>query len=428
MSGAADVMSSDGEAAPDPEVLERRTHDDVAAAWWARWWSRWWVPVLVVYAATRVITTILLQILASVQGPNPWTGPQPGYFDFATIWDGRWYYLVSLYGYPAVLPVAHGHVEQNAWAFLPAYPGLVNAVQFVTQLPWAVCAVLISVAFGAGAALLFYRLLRRLRFSSSTSLFAIVLFCVAPVSPLFQLAYAEAMYIFLLAAALLLLVERRYALLFPVVLVMAFTRPSGLAFALALGLHVSYRWVVRRKDPFPVRERVLSVCLTVFSVLAGLAWPAIAAAVTGNPSAYTDTELAWRSSYLGWMQLVPFTSWFQGADWWFKYGLGLQGWLGIPTVLIVLALFAVCMFSPAVRRLGADVMFWIIAYAVYLLAVFFPQSSIFRILMPMFPLLGVIAIPKSKVYRVALVVVFLALQLGWLLIAWGVDGADWTPP
>ena len=28
----------------------------------------------------------------------------------------------------------------------------------------------------------------------------------------------------------------------------------------------------------------------------------------------------------------------------------------------------------------------------------------------------------------ALVIVFLALQWGWLLICWGVDGLDWTPP
>ena len=70
--------------------------------------------------------------------------------------------------------------------------------------------------------------------------------------------------------------ERRYGWLFPVVLVMAFTRPSGLAFALAVGIHVVYRWLKRGEEPFPVRERVLSASLAVFSGLAGLAWPAIA--------------------------------------------------------------------------------------------------------------------------------------------------------
>lgn len=392
------------------------------------WWTRWWVRVLAVYAASRVVTTVILLMLAGAQGPNPWTSAHPGLFDYSAIWDGRWYNIVSLVGYPAALPVTDGHVTENAWAFMPAYPGLVNAIQFVTQLPWAVAAVLVSVAFGAGAALVFYRLMRRVGLSSSVGLFAVVLLCVSPVSPLFQLAYAESMYMFLLAAALLLLVERRYGLLFPVVLVMAFTRPSGLAFALALVFHVVYRWMHRRTDPFRGRERVLSVTLAIFSGIAGLAWPAIAGLATGDPTAYTDTELAWRSAYIGFTHLVPFTPWFQGAEWWFGYMLGVPGWVGIVVLLILIALFAIVLFTPAVRRLGIDLRFWIAAYAIYLLAVFFPQSSTFRLLMPMFPLLGVLAMPRSRFYRAALVAVFLALQVGWLLVCWGVDGADWSPP
>jgi hypothetical protein len=311
---------------------------------------------------------------------------------------------------------------------MPGYPALVNVLQFLTRMPWPVAAVFVSAVFGAGAALIFYRLLRRLNFSAPTSLFAVVLFCVAPVSPLFQLAYAESMYIFLLVLALYLLVDRRYVALFPVVTIMAFTRPSGLAFALALAMHVAYRWFTRRTDPFPVRDRVLSVSLTVFTGLAGLAWPALAGIVTGSWTAYTDTELAWRAPYIGYMHLMPFAPWFQGADWWFGYMLGLPGWLGIVCLLLILAIFAIALFSPAVRRLGVDLRFWIAAYAVYLLAVFFPQSSTFRLLMPLFPLLAVVAIPRSKVYRAGLVVLSLALQVGWLLVCWGVDGPDWSPP
>ena len=394
-----------------------------------RAWARWWVPVLAVYAASRVVSTVLLLIFASVQGQNPWTGAHPDYFSFATIWDGLWYNIVAVSGYPSSLPTVDGiHVTENAWAFMPGYPGLVNVVMFLTRMPWAPAAVTVSVLCGAGAALVFYRLMLRVGLSASTSLFAVVLFCLSPVSPLFQLAYAESLYLLLLATALLLLVERRYGWLFPVVTVMAFTRPSGLAFALALGMHVIYRWVVRRRDPFPVRDRILSVSLTVFSGLAGLAWPAIAALVTGSLTAYTDTELAWRAPYIGYQHLVPFSSWFQGAFWWSNTMLGLPGWLGIAVLVIVLALFAICLFSPAVRRLGVDLRFWIVAYALYLLAVFFPQSSTFRLLMPLFPLLGAMALPRSRVYRIGLAVLFVALQIGWLAVAWGVDGADWSPP
>lgn len=409
----------------DLNVLENEAPAPVLP-WW-RVPERWWLRVLLIFVASRILSTAMLLVLASVQGPNPWTAAHPGYFDFAAIWDGRWYNIVGIAGYPSQLPVVDGQVSQNTWAFMPAYPALVNVVEFVTRLPWPVAAVLVSVAFGAGAALVFYRMMR-LRFSESVALYAVVLFCVAPVSPLFQLAYAESMYIFFLALALYLLMRRRYWWLLPVVTVMAFTRPSGLAFALALGLHVVYRFAVMRRDPFPVPDRVASIVVTVFSGLAGLAWPAIAAIATGVPMAYTDTELSWRAPYIGYTDLAPFASWFQGADWWFRVMLGLPSWLGILTLVLLIAVFALVLFTPAAKRLGVDLRFWLAAYALYLLAVFFPQSSTFRLLMPMFPLLGVLALPRSRVYRVLLVVAFLVLQWGWLLICWGVDGADWSPP
>ena len=393
------------------------------------WWTLWWVRVLAVYLGARAVTTVILLSFAAGEGKNAWTSASPDYFSFANLWDGRWYQIVAGFGYPASLPTSDGvHVSENAWAFLPGYPGLVDVVMFVTRLPWPVAAVLVSFAAGAGAALVFHQLMRRVGLSPSTSLFAVVLFCVSPVSPLFQVAYAESLSLLLLATALLFQVERRYGWMFPVVLAMAFTRPSGLAFALALGLHVIYRWVRRRDDPFPVRERVLSMGLTVFSGLAGLAWPAIAAVGTGSWTAYTDTELAWRAPYIGFTHLVPFTPWFQGADWWASAMLGIPGWVGIAALVVLLALFGILLFSPAVRRLGVDLRFWVVAYSLYLLAVFFPQSSTFRLLMPLFPLLGVLALPRSRVYRVALVVLFIALQVGWVAICWSIDGYDWSPP
>lgn len=409
-----------------PERAETEAREVVAPA---PWWSLWWVRVLGVFVASRVVTTVVLLVFAANQGKNPWTGAHPDYFSYATIWDGLWYNIVAGYGYPSSLPSTDGiHITENAWAFLPGYPWLVDAVMFVTRLPWAPAAVLVSLACAAGAALVFYRLMLRVGLGRSASLFAVVLFCVSPVSPLFQLAYAESLYLLLLATALLLLVERRYGWLFPVVLVMAFTRPSGLAFALAVGLHVVYRWVKRRDDPFPVRQRVLSASLAVFSAVAGIAWPAIAAVATGSWTAYTDTELAWRSPYIGYTHLVPFTPWFQGADWWASVMLGVPGWIGVIALVLLVAVYSVLMFSPAVRRLGVDLRFWIAAYSLYLFAVFFPQSSTFRLLMPLFPLLGAVALPRSRAYRVGMVVLFLVLQVGWIAICWGVDGADWSPP
>ncbi len=71
-------------------------------------------------------------------------------------------------------------------------------------MPFPVIAPLVSTAFALGAALLFYRLMSRF-LPGSAALFAVVLFCIAPLSPILQVAYAESMHLFLLFAALLLL-------------------------------------------------------------------------------------------------------------------------------------------------------------------------------------------------------------------------------
>ena len=82
----------------------------------------------------------------------------------------------------------------------------------------------------------------------------------------------------------------------------------------------------------------------------------------------------------------------------------------------------------AARRLGVDLRFWMLSYALYLLAVFFPQSSTFRLLVPLAPGARGLAIPENRVYRVGARRRRNRGQIGWLYIAWWVDGQDFTPP
>jgi hypothetical protein len=321
-----------------------------------------------------------------------------------------------------VLPVTDdGHTGENAWAFMPVYPLVVRALMVLTGAEWALAAVAVSVLAGAGAALVTYRLLRT-HLDASTALFGVVLFCVAPLAPMFQVAYAESLHLLLLSTALLLLVRRRYGLLVPVVIVMGFTRPSALAFALLLGLHLVVRLVTRTREPFRRGELPTLIAAVAVSGTVGLAWPAAAWVVTGDVAAYTDTELAWRSAYIGYQHLVPFTPWFQGFEWWFGRPVG---W---AAVVVLVVAFAGALVSRPVKALGVDIRLWLVSYALYLLAVFFPQSSTFRLLVPLFPLVGALAVPRSRLYRVAVVVAAIALQWVWLLVAWRVEGYDWTPP
>jgi hypothetical protein len=384
--------------------------------------THWAAKVLVIFVASRVVTTAILLWFASRQEVNAWTGPHPSYLDFAKIWDGHWYFIIALSGYPSELPLTDdGHVGESAWAFMPAYPAVVRALMFATGLDFRVLAVAVSVAFALGTALLLYRLMR-LVLPEGSALFAVVLYCFAPLSPILQVSYAESMHAFLLTLALYLLLKRDYWMLLPVVLVMSLTRPSGLAFALALGLHVLYRWVTRARDPFPRREIVASVVGIVVSIVSGFAWLLIAAAVTGSLTAYLDTELAWRAPYVGYHALLPLTPWVLAANFW------LPGGLGLVALAVLLAGFIAFMFTPWVKRLGPDLRLWVTSYSLYLLAVFFPQSSTVRLLLPLFPLWGALAVPRSVVFRVVILALSIAGQFAWVYIAWWVDGYDWTPP
>jgi len=310
------------------------------------------------------------------------------------------------------------------WAFMPVFPAIAGVFTSATGLDFGIVASALSVLFALGTALVFYRLLIRY-LGEGTALFAVVLFCVAPLSPILQVAYAESMHLFFLALALWLLVSRHYWVLIPVVAVMALTRPSGLAFALALGLHVLYRFSKRREDAFPPREAAAAITATVASGIAGLAWLLVAWGVTGSLTAYTDTELAWRSAYIGYQELVPFTAWWQAAQFWNQFPLG---WIAVVGGALAIIGFAVLLRSRAGQRIGVDLRFWLLSYGLYLLAVFFPQSSTFRLLVPLFPALGIIAQPRHPAYRVAIVVLSIAGQIAWVHVAWYVDGLDWTPP
>ncbi len=391
----------------------------------------WWGKVTAIFVGSRIITTVILAVFAANQPLSYRTGASPDYFTFASLWDGQWYWLISQSGYPATLPLTDtGQVAENAWAFLPGYPALMSVLTLGNALPFPVIAPMVSTVFAFGAALLFYLLMARV-LPGSAAMFAVVLFCTAPLSPILQVAYAESMHLFLLFAALLLLVTRRYLLLIPVAAVMALTRPSGLAFALLLLLHLVWRIAARKRDPLDARSFASIVAVGLTTALAGVTWPLVAWAVTGSLTAYTDTELVWRRSYIGDQELFPFTPWFQGAEWWLEHA-GLPGgpafWLGAAAVVLLVLGFAAFLLSPWARTLGVDLRLWMLSYALYLLAVFFPQSSTFRLLVPLAPGLGALAIPASRIYRVTLVVLGIAGQIGWLYIAWWVDGLDWTPP
>ncbi|MGM7672011.1 hypothetical protein [Microbacterium sp. A93] len=396
----------------------------------ARRWAR--IPIAariaVVYVVGRLITTGFLQLAAHLSGPGTRFGTDANIGSFVLGWDAQWYWLVAWGGYPSALPLTEsGQVAENAWAFMPvyAYAAKVIGIPFGS---WGAGALLISLVAGFFACLMLYRLLHQ-RIGSSAAMWAVTFFAWGPLAALFQVGYAEVLFVLLLLIALDLVARRRFAWVYPVVLVMAFTRPGILAFALYLGLYGILRWVRRRTDPLPARDVVHIVALGALATVTGFAWQVAAGLVTGDSGAYLATELSWRRNWgVGSEGFMPFDGWVQAAQFWFTQW-GLPGWWGlIALILLVVGAGGALLFAPPVRRLGVDLRLWSASYLLYLLAVFFPQSSTFRLLMPLTPLWGAVAVPRSRVYRYGMLLLCLLGQWLWIYHVYALGNTFWQVP
>lgn len=391
----------------------------------------WWARILLVYAASRVVTTLLFLAVGAAAAPTSRVGAHPSLLTMLTAWDGQWYWLVAESGYPTALPLtATGDVDTNQWAFLPVYPLLVKALAVLTGLPWPPVGVVVSVVAGGGAAVLLGLLLRP-HLGAPRALFAVAVFCCSPLAFVLQTAYAESLGLCLTFAALCLVDRHRYLAAIPVAVALAFTRPGVLALALAVALQLALRLLRARRvgprQPVPTRELVGGLALAGVATVSGFAWSAIAGIVTGVPDAYFQTELAWRALWMGRGEFAFFTPWFFAGDFWFDRTLHWGPLAGPLAVILLVAGFAALLLAPPVRRIGDTSRLWLASYALYLFAVFFPQSSVFRLLMPMAPLAGALT-PRGLLPRAGVLIAAVALQALWL---WCVDGQPqvyWSVP
>ncbi|MFT4306872.1 MAG: hypothetical protein QM604_08280 [Microbacterium sp.] len=387
------------------------------------------VRVGILYLAARVVTTAFLAGAAELSPSDGRFGGNATIADLVVGWDANWYWYVAVYGYPSTLPLtSSGQVAENQWAFLPLYPYLAQLVGWVTG-GWAVGALLVSLVAGYLAALVLYRMLR-MRLDVPAATWAVVFFVSGPLAAMFQVGYAEALFMLWLLLALWQVQRRRYGWLYLLIPLMGFTRPGVLPFALFLGLHGIWRWTRRRREPLGGREVRHIVTLGLLAAAVGLAWQVIAAVVTGQPDAYFVTELAWRRNWItdASSVFVPFEGFLTATAFW----CGVVGW---PTALgyavlgaLLVAVAALLLFEPHVRRLGVEVRLWCASYLLYLLAVFFPQSSVFRLLLPVSPLWGAIAAPPRTVWRGVVLVACLCGQALWIYNVYALGILFWQVP
>jgi hypothetical protein len=353
----------------------------------------------------------------------------PGFTGYLSSWDAVFYREISEQGYPAELPRNDdGQVVKNAWAFMPLFPVLVRFVRPVVGGDWLIAAIVVAVLAGAGATLVLHRLMLT-RFGARASFWGAVFFCVAPMSFVLQVPYAEGLFLLLMFGALLAMTARRWAWFTVLGVLAAFAHPGGLALSAALGLTWLVRLVRSRRahgarrgterdhelvrTPLAEHLRIWTAGLIVTA--AGFAWPVVVAVVTGERDGYFATESSWWRDYIGTDGFVPFTPWF-------RFGAAMGGWLGVVAVVLLLAAVVLGLVRRS-QRLGLELQTYTIGYVAYLVAVFLPQQSSFRMLMPLAPLLGDPQLSATRRRVVVTIVASLALQVVAIVVLWTI----WAP-
>ncbi|MET0782354.1 MAG: hypothetical protein ABWZ16_12645 [Microbacterium sp.] len=383
----------------------------------------------ILYVAARVVTTGFLFAASELSGIGSRFGDGANPATLMLGWDAQWYWFLAEHGYPTDLPLTDsGDIAENQWAFMPIYAFLAKALGLLLG-SWGAGAVVVSLVAGYLACLVLYRIVR-MRTTQDAALWAAVFFACAPLAALFQVGYAESLFLLWLFLSLWLVMRRRLAWLYLLIPLMGYTRPGVLSFALFLALFGIWRWVSRRREPLAGVEIVHIVALGLLAAVVGFSWQLIAGFVTGDAGAYLATELAWRRNWLGPTDaaFLPFDGFAQGAAFWFEsWGLGaVTGYIVLAAS--VLALTGLLLFEPHVKRMGVEVRLWSASYLVYLLAVFFPQSSIFRLLVPLSPLWGAAAMPRSVWWRVGVLVACLLGQWWWIYNMYASGNTYWQIP
>lgn len=376
----------------------------------------WSIP-LAVFALSRVVDGVLIAVashdqvardpdVAMVDTP---AGADPGYLTALSNWDGQWFSQIAHDGYPTELPRVEGHVEQNAWAFYPLYPGLSRLLMTLFHLPFEVAASAVSLLAGAAAMVLVFRMVERAggRFNATTTVAAV---CLFPAAPVLQAAYAESLSLLLIVLCLTLLRARRFGWLVVATLLLAFCRPIVLPLAAVIGLHGLLRWRRRHTEAMPRREVWGYVGTASFAIVSFAFWPVVCGLVTGEADAFMLTEKAWMlDEQDGW------PSWLASA-------LDSEGRAFAVVGILACALVFAMAWRRAGRAWGTELQLWGPIYFLYLIGSTRPTTSILRYVMltvvPAWPALEEPHHVPSRRTQVAVLttmtVVGVALQYLWL--------------
>ena len=202
------------------------------------------------------------------------------------VWDARWYLLIAQRGYwgaDLAAPSDH-HTITAAFGFFPGFPLLVEGLTPMCLGHPLVAAELVVGVSGVVFAYGLRRLAERVTASRQVGLVAVLLVAAAPMSVVFSLPYAEALFAALAVWALVMLLDERWLAAGTLTLLAGLVRPDGAALvAVVVVVALARSWRTGAFEPL------------FGAILAPLGiggWWAVSSSMMGDPTGYLAAQQA----------------------------------------------------------------------------------------------------------------------------------------
>lgn len=346
--------------------------------------------ILLTYAGSRLAAWLALWVAAvHFQNPAGVGVDQPGVGDLLPLWDTQWYQRIAAHGYPVPLPgdPETGQLTYSEWAFYPLFPMIMRGL-VALGLPFVGAAMVLNLALGALAAVLIWATLRHQIHAEPPphrerlALFAAMLWCFYPATPVMLKPYTEPLAIVLIAGSLLALLHRRYLVVALLAIPLGLTRGVAPAMGLAVLAHLWLRWREDREATRPLLsgQRTSALAMVVLTGVSAILWPGIAGLVSGIPTAFFDVQKAWGMQ----PSAGPFVLWLEWA--WEDKGVG-----GVLVLVGLIGTYVALILGRHGRWVPVEIRVWAVAYPLYLFAVVRPITSMWRFLLLDFPLAALLA-------------------------------------
>lgn len=205
-----------------------------------------------------------------------------------SIWDGAWFLRAVHFGYPAHLPVGHGHVLANPVAFFPLLPILMRAGAALCGVSAASVGIMISLLSGLSSVFAVGFLTREFAGGVKAER-AAQLYAVSPGAFVFNLIYAEGLVITFVALGLWALMRRQWLLAGVLGALASATSPVGLAFAVSC--------LVAALSALARDRQWRSLVAPLLAPIGFVAWMVYLWVHTGSMTAWRRTELGGWKSY-----------------------------------------------------------------------------------------------------------------------------------